>query len=90
MGQAKTKKIRPSEDEDRAEVLPDATYLGPLNCKSCWQRFDSLVRCHDHYLCRQCLNLLLTVSDRCPLCKHPLPTRLRVSPVPSSPPPYEG
>nr|P19326.1 RecName: Full=RING finger protein Z; Short=Protein Z; AltName: Full=Zinc-binding protein [Lymphocytic choriomeningitis virus (strain Pasteur)] len=51
---------------------PDTTYLGPLNCKSCWQKFDSLVRCHDHYLCRHCLNLLLTSSDRCPLCKYPL------------------
>nr|ABI96828.1 Z protein [Mammarenavirus choriomeningitidis] len=89
MGQSKSKEEKGISGTSRAEILPDTTYLGPLNCKSCWQKFDSLVKCHDHYLCRHCLNLLLTVSDRCPLCKYPLPTKLKISTAPSSPPPYE-
>nr|UIW24568.1 zinc-binding protein [Seli virus] len=71
-----------------SEMIPQASGIdSPLFCKSCWQRVDSMVQCHDHYLCRACLNLLLSVSERCPLCKYPLPTRVNLTAIPTAPPP---
>nr|WDW20705.1 Z protein [Songea mammarenavirus] len=92
------KTSRPQERGDktgrespRAELLADATHLGPQFCKSCWFERKSLVACSNHYLCLNCLTLLLTVSDRCPICKLPLPQRIRLTTPPSAPapPPYE-
>nr|WDW20697.1 Z protein [Ngerengere mammarenavirus] len=89
MGQVKSAQTHPSKGHSvpRSELIPDATHMGPAYCRSCWQKVDGLIACHEHYLCRDCLNLLLTVSDRCPLCKHPLPTNLKVVTQPSAPPP---
>nr|UUL71811.1 Z protein [Mafiga mammarenavirus] len=72
--------------DKRAEMIPDATYLGPQFCKSCWFERRGLIACSDHYLCLNCLTLLLSVSERCPICKLPLPQRARLSSVPSAPP----
>nr|5I72_A Chain A, RING finger protein Z [Lassa virus Josiah]5I72_B Chain B, RING finger protein Z [Lassa virus Josiah] len=52
-------------------------HLGPQFCKSCWFENKGLVECNNHYLCLNCLTLLLSVSNRCPICKMPLPTKLR-------------
>nr|WBV74456.1 Z protein [Mammarenavirus lunkense] len=89
MGQMKSKEGSQPRGSSgpRSELVPDAFSNSPAYCKSCWQKTDTLVMCHNHYLCRECLNLLLTVSDRCPLCKHPLPLNLRVATRPSAPPP---
>ncbi|ACJ24975.1 Z protein [Morogoro mammarenavirus] len=75
-----------SPRENRQPIIPDARGTGPEFCKSCWFERRGLVRCHDHYLCLNCLTLLLTVSNRCPLCKHSLPQRLELHPQPTAPP----
>nr|AIT17222.1 Z protein [Mammarenavirus lassaense] len=81
--QAKTPETK---DSPRASLIPDATHLGPQFCKSCWFENKGLVECNSHYLCLNCLTLLLSVSSRCPICKMPLPTRLRPSTAPTAPP----
>ncbi|ADD63339.1 Z protein [Mammarenavirus merinoense] len=85
---SKTSKISNETDpykDERVEMIPDASHLGPLFCKSCWFENKGLIACHDHYLCHKCLTVLLTVSERCPLCKHPLPTKVRLSTLPTCP-----
>nr|UTE79758.1 zinc-binding protein [Seli virus] len=78
----------PNHRQPPSEMIPQTSRIdSPWFCKSCWQKVDSMVKCHDHYLCRACLNLLLSVSERCPLCKYPLPTRVSLAAVPSAPPP---
>ncbi|AKH39837.1 Z protein [Mammarenavirus marientalense] len=78
---------RLEEKEKRSELIPDATHLGPQFCKSCWFARHGLVECNGHYLCLSCLTLLLTVSDRCPICKLPLPDKLSLTRAPTAPPP---
>nr|AZI96210.1 Z protein [Mammarenavirus lassaense] len=82
------RQTRPTEatEQNRAHLVPDASHLGPQFCKSCWFENRGLVECNNHYLCLNCLSLLLGVSSRCPICKMPLPTRLRASAQPSAPP----
>nr|QIM73756.1 Z protein [Arenavirus sp.] len=70
----------------RAPVIPDTSHLGPTFCKSCWFENKGLVACSNHYLCMSCLTLLLSASDRCPICKLPLPVKLELSRSPSAPP----
>nr|AZI95893.1 Z protein [Mammarenavirus lassaense] len=72
-------------DSPRANLIPDASYLGPQFCKSCWFENKGLVECNNHYLCLNCLSLLLSVSSRCPICKMPLPTKLKASTNPTAP-----
>nr|UKY81275.1 Z protein [Mammarenavirus lassaense] len=84
MGGKHTKPQRES-NSPRASLIPDATHLGPQFCKSCWFENKGLVECNNHYLCLNCLSLLLSVSNRCPICKMPLPTRLRASTNPTAP-----
>nr|ADU56616.1 Z protein [Mammarenavirus lassaense] len=84
MGGKHTKQPRES-NSPRASLIPDATHLGPQFCKSCWFENKGLVECNNHYLCLNCLSLLLSVSNRCPICKMPLPTRLRTSTNPTAP-----
>ncbi|AKH39839.1 Z protein [Mammarenavirus okahandjaense] len=74
-----------SKGTNRATLYPDASNMGPVFCKSCWFENKGLVNCSNHYLCLSCLTLLLTVSDRCPICKHPLPTKITVSNLPTCP-----
>ncbi|QLJ57223.1 Z protein [Dhati Welel virus] len=97
MGQRQGKSSKSAKNTEdsraRATLTPDATGFGPEFCKSCWFERRGLVKCSDHYLCMSCLTLLLSVSDRCPICKFPLPTRLRLDKQPSAPedqhpPPY--
>ncbi|SCA79103.1 Z protein [Mammarenavirus lassaense] len=85
MGARQTKQPQ-IEGSPRASLVPDASHLGPQFCKSCWFENKGLVECNNHYLCLNCLSLLLSVSNRCPICKMPLPTKLRVSSAPSAPP----
>ncbi|QWQ58022.1 Z protein [Bitu virus] len=90
MGTKMSKRSEPAppqiEDEaNRATLLPDATNMGPIFCRSCWFENKGLINCSNHYLCLSCLTLLLTVSDRCPICKHPLPTKIKVSNLPTCP-----
>ncbi|BAU22153.1 Z protein [Arenaviridae sp. 13ZR68] len=77
----------------RADLIPDASHLGPQFCKSCWFERKGLVACNNHYLCMNCLTLLLTVSERCPICKLPLPHNVKLNSMPTAPPeippPYE-
>nr|BBE37028.1 Z protein [Mammarenavirus lassaense] len=82
------RQTRPPEapEQSRAHLVPDASHLGPQFCKSCWFENRGLVECNNHYLCLNCLSLLLSVSSRCPICKMPLPTRLKASAQPSAPP----
>nr|AZI95863.1 Z protein [Mammarenavirus lassaense] len=82
------RQTRPAEatEQSRAHLVPDASHLGPQFCKSCWFENRGLVECNNHYLCLNCLSLLLSVSSRCPICKMPLPTRLKASAQPSAPP----
>ncbi|ATY47649.1 Z protein [Alxa virus] len=70
--------------ESTIESAPDL--FGPANCKSCWYQSKGLVTCSNHYLCINCLTLLLTVSDRCPICYGKLPTTLSLTTTPSAPP----
>nr|BAU22157.1 Z protein [Mammarenavirus lunaense] len=87
MGKASSKpKNKPESLEPRSTLVPDASGHGPEFCKSCWFERRGLVKCYDHYLCMNCLTLLLTISDRCPICKYPLPTKLQLSTTPSAPP----
>nr|AZI95837.1 Z protein [Mammarenavirus lassaense] len=72
-------------DSPRASLIPDASYMGPQFCKSCWFENKGLVECNTHYLCLNCLSLLLSVSSRCPICKMPLPTKLKASTSPTAP-----
>nr|WDW20709.1 Z protein [Berega mammarenavirus] len=74
------------DTQSRAEMIPDATNLGPQFCKSCWFERHGLIRCHNHYLCLSCLTLLMTVSERCPICKFPLPDKIQLKTAPSAPP----
>nr|BAU22159.1 Z protein [Mammarenavirus lunaense] len=86
MGKGQSKQNRPtSNPEPRASLIPDAVSFGPEFCKSCWFERRGLVKCYDHYLCMNCLTLLLTISDRCPICKYPLPTKLQISTTPTAP-----
>ncbi|BAM45330.1 Z protein [Lunk virus NKS-1] len=89
MGQVKSRKDPKQgvSEVQRCDLIPNSADIGPAYCKSCWMKADGLTLCYDHYLCRECLNLLLSVSDRCPICKHTLPTKLRVAATPSAPPP---
>nr|AVO03665.1 Z protein [Mammarenavirus lassaense] len=82
------KQSRPPKkvDSPRANLIPDASYMGPQFCKSCWFENKGLVECNNHYLCLNCLSLLLSVSSRCPICKMPLPTKLKASTSPTAPP----
>nr|AIT17834.1 Z protein [Mammarenavirus lassaense]AYD75300.1 Z protein [Mammarenavirus lassaense] len=80
----------PKPEHPRPTLLPDASHLGPQFCKSCWFENKGLVECNNHYLCLNCLTLLLSVSDRCPICKMPLPTKLAVRTQPSAPPLNQG
>nr|AZI95859.1 Z protein [Mammarenavirus lassaense] len=84
MGSKQTKSTEANEQQ-RAQVIPDASHLGPQFCKSCWFENKGLVECNNHYLCLNCLSLLLSVSSRCPICKMPLPTRLKAATQPSAP-----
>nr|ANH09755.1 matrix protein [Mammarenavirus lassaense]ANH09757.1 matrix protein [Mammarenavirus lassaense] len=84
MGNKQTKTIKKT-DSPRASLIPDASHMGPQFCKSCWFENRGLVECNNHYLCLNCLSLLLSVSNRCPICKMPLPTKLRASPSPTAP-----
>nr|WBV74450.1 Z protein [Mammarenavirus marientalense] len=77
----------PRHEERRSDLVADATNIGPQFCKSCWFARHGLVECNGHYLCLSCLTLLLTVSDRCPICKFPLPDKLKLTKSPSAPPP---
>nr|UCR17174.1 Z protein [Mammarenavirus lassaense] len=72
-------------DSPRASLIPDASHLGPQFCKSCWFENRGLVECNNHYLCLNCLSLLLSVSNRCPICKMPLPTKLKTTTTPTAP-----
>nr|WAD86896.1 Z protein [Mammarenavirus lassaense] len=74
-----------TESSPRASLIPDATHLGPQFCKSCWFENKGLVECNNHYLCLNCLSLLLSVSNRCPICKMPLPTKLKPITTPTAP-----
>nr|AZI95897.1 Z protein [Mammarenavirus lassaense] len=85
MGGKQTKSSKET-DSPRASLIPDASHMGPQFCKSCWFENKGLVECNNHYLCLNCLSLLLSVSSRCPICKMPLPTRLRASTSPTAPP----
>nr|AZI96242.1 Z protein [Mammarenavirus lassaense] len=85
MGNRQTRPTGATE-QSRAHLVPDASHLGPQFCKSCWFENRGLVECNNHYLCLNCLSLLLSVSSRCPICKMPLPTRLKASAQPSAPP----
>nr|ANH09761.1 matrix protein [Mammarenavirus lassaense] len=85
MGNKGTKPTQNSEPS-RANLVPDASYLGPQFCKSCWFENKGLVECNNHYLCLNCLTMLLSVSNRCPICKMPLPTKIKASGSPSAPP----
>nr|AZI96233.1 Z protein [Mammarenavirus lassaense] len=82
------KQTKPPKEVDspRANLIPDASHMGPQFCKSCWFENKGLVECNNHYLCLNCLSLLLSVSSRCPICKMPLPTRLKASISPTAPP----
>nr|AZI95813.1 Z protein [Mammarenavirus lassaense] len=82
----KQSKLPKKVDSPRATLIPDASYMGPQFCKSCWFENKGLVECNNHYLCLNCLSLLLSVSNRCPICKMPLPTKLKVSTNPTAPP----
>nr|QIM73747.1 Z protein [Arenavirus sp.] len=73
----------------RAPLIPDMGHFGPTFCKSCWFESKGLVKCSDHYLCMNCLTLLLSASDRCPICKLPLPTKLELGVTPTAPPSEE-
>nr|AZI95913.1 Z protein [Mammarenavirus lassaense] len=84
MGSKQTKSAEANEQQ-RAQVIPDASHLGPQFCKSCWFENKGLVECNNHYLCLNCLSLLLGVSSRCPICKMPLPTKLKAAVQPSAP-----
>nr|AYD75259.1 Z protein [Mammarenavirus lassaense]UKY81279.1 Z protein [Mammarenavirus lassaense] len=84
MGGKHTKPPKES-NSPRASLIPDATHMGPQFCKSCWFENKGLVECNNHYLCLNCLSLLLSVSNRCPICKMPLPTKLRASTNPTAP-----
>nr|QWQ58028.1 Z protein [Mammarenavirus lunaense] len=96
MGKAQSKTNPTNTDtRPRAILMADTSAFGPEFCKSCWFERRGLVKCYDHYLCMACLTILLTISDRCPICKYPLPTRLQLSTTPtapeyhtSTPPPY--
>ncbi|ABC71142.1 Z protein [Mammarenavirus ippyense] len=77
---------QPKDTGNRADIIPDATGMGPEFCKSCWFERRSLVACNNHYLCMNCLTLLLSVSERCPICKLPLPQKLKLTSSPSAPP----
>nr|QAX33464.1 Z protein [Mammarenavirus lunaense] len=86
MGKTQSKtKHAPQNLEPRTELIPDASGHGPEFCKSCWFERRGLVKCYDHYLCMNCLTLLLTISERCPICKYPLPTRLQIGKTPTAP-----
>ncbi|BAU22155.1 Z protein [Mammarenavirus lunaense] len=86
MGKNQSKSNRtPDNIEPRSTLVPDASGHGPEFCKSCWFERRGLVKCHDHYLCMNCLTLLLTISDRCPICKYPLPTKLQLPKTPTAP-----
>nr|ABC71136.1 Z protein [Mammarenavirus mopeiaense] len=76
----------PEPEAPRHPVIPDARGTGPEFCKSCWFERRGLVKCYDHYLCLNCLTLLHTVSDRCPICKHTLPLKLELQTQPTAPP----
>ncbi|AIK25570.1 Z protein [Mammarenavirus gairoense] len=96
MGQNSTRSAKSTTGtqpkQNSSTLIADA--IGPEFCKSCWFERRGLVKCHDHYLCMSCLTLLLSVSDRCPVCKFPLPRRLKLEkppsapPAPENPPPY--
>ncbi|QWQ58026.1 Z protein [Kwanza virus] len=83
---SRQKKTPPPYNVPKATLTPEGTNLGPEFCRSCWFERKGLVECHNHYLCMSCLTLLLTVSDRCPICKFPLPTRLELKSPPTAPP----
>nr|AZI95869.1 Z protein [Mammarenavirus lassaense] len=85
MGNKGTKSA-PTPEPHRASLVPDASHMGPQFCKSCWFENKGLVECNNHYLCLNCLTMLLSVSNRCPICKMPLPTKIRASSNPSAPP----
>ncbi|ABC71138.1 Z protein [Mammarenavirus praomyidis] len=89
MGQKPSKPKAPptTYESPRSSLTPDATGFGPEFCKSCWFERKGLIKCQNHYLCMTCLTLLLTVSNRCPVCKYPLPTKLRLEKSPTAPPP---
>lgn len=85
---------KPSKSDQRHEtmksespILPAPDLYGVANCKSCWYEKKGLVKCSNHYLCIGCLTLLLTVSNRCPICYCVLPTNLKLETAPSAPPP---
>nr|AIT17456.1 Z protein [Mammarenavirus lassaense] len=84
MGNRQAKSTEVNEHQ-RAHLVPDASHLGPQFCKSCWFENRGLVECNNHYLCLNCLSLLLSVSSRCPICKMPLPTKLKAATQPSAP-----
>nr|BAM42784.1 Z protein [Mammarenavirus lunaense] len=86
MGKSQSKQNHAAPNpKPRTELIPDASGHGPEFCKSCWLERRGLVRCYDHYLCLNCLTLLLTISDRCPICKYPLPTELQINTTPTAP-----
>ncbi|AWM11452.1 Z protein [Lijiang virus] len=70
----------------RAPLTSDTSHYGPVYCKSCWFERKGLVSCNNHYLCMNCLTLFLGASERCPICKMPLPTHLELVTAPSAPP----
>ncbi|AJI43720.1 ring finger protein [Souris virus] len=88
MGNKATRPTTPGSEPDRrrAELVPDSSHY-PAFCKSCWFESKGLIKCHDHNLCLRCLTVFLSVSERCPICKHPLPTKLKTTNSPSAPPP---
>uniref|UniRef100_A0AAU8BEC3 Zinc-binding protein n=1 Tax=Erinaceus europaeus arenavirus TaxID=3230302 RepID=A0AAU8BEC3_9VIRU len=79
--------LRMPKADSVIEAAPDL--YGVANCKSCWFEKKGLIKCSNHYLCLNCLTLLLTVSNRCPICYCVLPTTLELSTTPTAPPPYE-
>ncbi|QHB13140.1 Z protein [Kitale virus] len=76
---------QPTSDT-RHELLSTGSGHGPEVCKSCWFERKGLVMCSNHYLCMDCLSLLISVSERCPICKLPLPQKLHLKTPPTAPP----
>ncbi|ACR56361.1 multifunctional matrix-like protein [Mammarenavirus lujoense] len=85
-GQPNPKPSDSDHEARRSELHSDASHLGPLNCKSCWKSKKALVKCYDHYLCLNCLSLLMGITPRCPFCYRELPKNLDLAEAPSAPP----
>ncbi|ACC94301.1 Z protein [Parana virus] len=79
------------EIEGRATMtlnLPQGLY-GRFNCKRCWFATKGLIACSDHYLCLNCLTIMLSDGNFCEVCGKTLPKKIVFEESPSAPP-YDG